>query len=241
MERIDHFAPPAAGMIILALVERGSRPPRRRLYQWHKSLGFVALALTAPRLAARLVSFSSALASPSWERSLAAVTQGSLYVLTLCAILSCWLVVSTSHLPVPTRFFDLFLIPNIAQLGPVAVLGRRAAHRLAAWGIAFLIALHVAGALKHHFVDGDHVLKRMLPRWRRLSPPPEIGKPSRAPWRLLLRLDASYLSAVGSDHLFIDHFIRREPRMLVGSPGDAVRREHAQADAPDTGAAKALA
>jgi cytochrome b561 len=32
-----------------------------------------------------------------------------------------------------------------------------------------LIALHVAGALKHHFVDGDDVLKRMLPRWR--SPP----------------------------------------------------------------------
>src|SRR6516162_965495 len=81
----------------------------------------------------------------------------------------------------------------------------------------------------------------MLPRWRRLSPPPEIGNLVEPPWRLLLRLDASYLSAVGSDHLFIDHFIRREPRMLVGSPGDAVRREHAQADALDTGAAKALA
>jgi cytochrome b561 len=88
--------------------------------RFHAALrGFVALALTTPRLAARLVSFSSALASPRWEPSLAAVTQGSLYVLTLCAILSSWLVVSTSHLRVPTRFFDLFLIPNIAQLGPV--------------------------------------------------------------------------------------------------------------------------
>jgi cytochrome b561 len=46
------------------------------LYQWHKSLGFAALALTVPRLAARLVSFSPALASRRWERSLAAVTQG---------------------------------------------------------------------------------------------------------------------------------------------------------------------
>jgi cytochrome b561 len=136
VERIDHFAPPAAGMIILALLARGSRlRDDVRFYQWHKSLGFAALALTAPRLAARLVSFSPALASPRWERSLAAVTQGSLYVLTLCAILSDWLVVSTSPLPVPTRFFDLFLIPNIAQLGPVAVLGRRAAHLLATWGM----------------------------------------------------------------------------------------------------------
>jgi cytochrome b561 len=32
--------------------------------------------------------------------------------------------------------------------------------------VAFLIALHVAGALKHHFLNGDDVLKRMLPRWR---------------------------------------------------------------------------
>jgi cytochrome b561 len=142
------------------------------LYQWHKSLGFTALALTAPRLAARLASSSpAALVSARLERSLAAVTQCLLYVLTLCLILSGWLVVSTSPLPVPTRFFDLFIIPNIAQPDPSLFADAALAHRLAAWGIAFLIALHVAGALKHHFVDGDDVLKRILPRWGRLSPP----------------------------------------------------------------------
>jgi cytochrome b561 len=34
-----------------------------------------------------------------------------------------------------------------------------------------LIVLHVVGALKHHFVNRDDVLKRMLPPWRSLSPP----------------------------------------------------------------------
>jgi cytochrome b561 len=29
--------------------------------------------------------------------------------------------------------------------------------------------MHSAGALKQHFADRDDVLKRMLPRWRRLS------------------------------------------------------------------------
>jgi hypothetical protein len=86
--------------------------------------------------------------------------------LTICAIISGWLVVSTSPLPVPTRFFDLFVIPNIVRPDPSLFADAALAHRLAAWGIAFLIALHVAGALKHHFVDGDDVLKRMLPRWR---------------------------------------------------------------------------
>ena len=36
----------------------------------------------------------------------------------------------------------------------------------AAWAIAVLVALHAAGALKHHFISRDDVLKRMLPRFR---------------------------------------------------------------------------
>jgi cytochrome b561 len=168
----------AAGAIILALIAVGwimvygglDSAATFDLYQQHKSLGFAALALTALRLAARLVSSSPPPpVSPRWERRLAASTQGSLYVLTIAAILSGWLLVSTSPLPVPTRFFDLFGVPNIARPDPSLFAGAVVAHRVAAWGIALLIALHVAGALKHHFVDGDDVLKRMLPHWRRAS------------------------------------------------------------------------
>jgi cytochrome b561 len=169
----------AAAAVILALLALGwvmvygglDSAETFDLYQWHKSLGFAALALTAARLATRFFSSSPALASPRWERRLAAFTQGSLYVLAICAILSGWLVVSTSPLPVPTRFFDLFVIPNIARPDPSLFADAELAHRLAAWGMACLIALHVAGAVKHHFVDGDDVMKRMLARWRRLSPP----------------------------------------------------------------------
>jgi cytochrome b561 len=135
------------------------------LYQQHKSLGFVALALTAARLVARAGAPSPAPISAQWERRLAAVAQGLLYVLTVCAIGSGWLVVSTSPLPVPTRFFDLFVIPNIAPPDPALFARAELAHKLAAWGIALLIALHVAGALKHHFVDHDDVLTRILPNW----------------------------------------------------------------------------
>jgi cytochrome b561 len=170
----------AAGAVILALLPLGwvmvygglDSAATFDLYQWHKSFGFLALALTALRLAARFVGSSPpAPASPRWERRLAACTQASLYVLMIAAILSGWLVVSTSPLPVPTRFFDLFVIPNIAPPDPSHFADAVLAHKLAAWAIAFLIALHVAGALKHHFVDGDDVLKRMLPRWRTLRSP----------------------------------------------------------------------
>jgi cytochrome b561 len=165
----------AAGATILALVAVGllmtygglDSATTFDLYQQHKSLGFVALALTAPRLVARFLSSSPpAPVSPRWEGRLAAFTQGSLYVLTIGAILSGWLLVSASPLPVPTRFFNLFVIPDIARPDPRLFAAAALAHKVSAWAIAFLLPLHVAGALKHHFVDGDDVLKRMLPRWR---------------------------------------------------------------------------
>ncbi len=133
-------------------------------YQLHKSLGFLALALTVARLAARM-GFASPPEpqAPRWERRLASFTQGALIVLTIGASLAGWLVVSASPLPIPTRFFNLFVIPNIAR--PDAALFGLAtlAHEVAAWTIAGLVALHAAGALKHHLVDRDDVLKRMLP------------------------------------------------------------------------------
>jgi cytochrome b561 len=170
----------AAGAVILGLIALGwvmvhgglDSAATFDLYQRHKSWGFVALALTAGRLAARFASSPpEAPPSPRWERRLAAWTQGSLYVLTLCAILSGWLVVSASPLPVPTRFFGLIVIPNIARADPSLFAAAVLAHETAAWAIAALVALHVAGALKHHFVDRDDVLRRMLPRRRRLVPP----------------------------------------------------------------------
>jgi cytochrome b561 len=141
-------------------------------YQLHKSLGFAVLALTAARLIARLiVAAPPAPAAPRWERALAAFTQGALYVLTLGAILAGWILVSASPLPIPTRFFNLFVIPNIARPGPSLFAAAKLAHKLSACAIAGLVALHTAGALKHHVLDRDDVLTRMLPRQPRPSSP----------------------------------------------------------------------
>ena len=153
------------------------------LYQWHKSLGFTVLAITAARLVARFsVAGPAARPSSPWERRLAAVVQASMNALTLAVIFAGWLVVSTAPLPIPTRFFNLFVIPDIARPDPGLFAAAALAHKLIAWAIAALVALHVAGALKHHFVDRDDVLVRMLPRLAAGSalkrPPPG---PARSP------------------------------------------------------------
>lgn len=135
------------------------------LYQAHKSLGFTALALTALRIVARVSSDAPARVS-GWEGFLSRAVQAAFYVLTFAAIAAGWLVVSASPLPVPTQFFRLLVIPNIASADATLFASSVLAHRLAAYAIAALLALHVAGALKHHWIDRDGALMRMLPMRR---------------------------------------------------------------------------
>lgn len=163
-----------AGALILELVAHGwimvhanlSAATAFGLYQSHKSLGFVVLGLTAARIAVRL----SGRGPPrthgaAWEWRLAHIVQAALYGLTILTILAGWLVVSTSPLPIPTRFFDLFVIPDIARPNAALFAAAKSAHEIAAWAILALVGMHVAGALKHHVIDRDDVLKRMWPRW----------------------------------------------------------------------------
>jgi len=163
------------GVLILELIAHGwimlhaglSAAMTFDLYQSHKSISFVVLALTAARLILRFSRKAPPKpAAARWENVLARIVQAALYALTIAAIASGWLVVSTSPLPIPTRFFDLFVVPDIARPDPALFAAATLAHDIAAWSIAGLFALHVAGGLKHHFIDRDDVLTRMLPRWR---------------------------------------------------------------------------
>jgi cytochrome b561 len=133
------------------------------LYQLHKSLGFLTLALTVLRLAVRAAS-QAPQPNAGGEGRLARFVQAAFYVLTLGVIVAGWLVVSASPLPVPTRFFNLFVVANIALPNTGLFASAKLAHQIAAYAIAVLVALHVAGALKHQFFDRDETLCRILPR-----------------------------------------------------------------------------
>lgn len=138
------------------------------LYQQHKSLGFLSLALLLARLAARAVHPAPAppASMASWERRAAKAAHLALYGLMLAAVASGWLLVSAAILAIPTRFFGLFVIPGLT--GPNAALSAAAttAHYVISRAMIGLIALHGAAALKHHWLDRDEVLRRMLPGWR---------------------------------------------------------------------------
>ena len=86
--------------------------------------------------------------------------------------------VSASPLGLPTIVFGLFEWPHIPMLAGLedkkaAEALFKAAHKYMGFGLIALLILHVGAALKHHFINRDDVLARMLPGAR--SPQSRIG------------------------------------------------------------------
>jgi len=141
---------------------------RAALFVRHETIGIVVLALTIVRLAWRLGHPAPKLpdAMADWEKWLARAVHVLFYALLLAIPLLGWASASAGRGVAPLfgsiPFFDL-PVPRDHDLHEA--FGE--AHELAVKAGYVLVALHVAGALKHHFIARDDVLARMLPFLRR--------------------------------------------------------------------------
>ena len=139
-------------------------------YTIHKSLGITVLALSLLRLIWRLLNPPPALPEgmKPYEKFLAHAAHWGLYFLMIAMPLTGWLMVSAMR-KYPTVFFWLGEVPFIPM--PQGIDAKATAewfeeiHELLAFGAIALIALHVAAALKHHYIYKDTTLTRMLPTW----------------------------------------------------------------------------
>ncbi len=149
--------------------------------QFHKSIGITILILTIARIIWRLLNPPPALPAgmKPLEKTASHVIHIGFYALMLALPLTGWLLVSTSfELDVPTVLFGAVSWPDIPGLG---FLKNEAAHEAVefvhaklSWLILGLLALHVAGALKHEFTDEEGVLKRILPGLFGQTAPPHL-------------------------------------------------------------------
>lgn len=136
-----------------------------RLYQWHKSFGFLILGLAALRIVWAVTSRRPRLPEdmPAGERSLARGSHIALYLAIVILPLTGWAVVSTSPLPIPSWFFGLFVVPSLPlRISLHAEQIWSSLHGFLAYAAIFLVGVHVLAALRHHFKNGDDVLKRMI-------------------------------------------------------------------------------
>lgn len=159
------------GMIVLGLTMEDFPIKYRFLaFNLHKSIGLTILMLSLFRLYWRLTHRPPALPEKmkAWERFAAHASHWAFYFLIIAMPLTGWITVSADA-KFPTVFFTLFEVPQFplpAAYDTHAVHEQfESLHYWLAMGTLALLVLHVGAALKHHFLDHDSVLRRMLPLW----------------------------------------------------------------------------
>jgi cytochrome b561 len=75
--------------------------------------------------------------------------------------ISGWVYNSASNFPL--QWFGRVNLPAIVAPNPDIKHLAHEVHEALAWTIIALLLAHIAGALKHHFIDRDDTLRRMLP------------------------------------------------------------------------------
>jgi cytochrome b561 len=96
---------------------------------------------------------------PSWQKLAHHATHFGLYLLFFAVPLSGWAFSSAAGFPVV--LFGVLPLPDFVPVSESLAEILKEVHKFAALGMAALVLLHVAGALKHRFVDRDGLLSRM--------------------------------------------------------------------------------
>jgi cytochrome b561 len=145
-------------------------PQRLKLYNWHKWAGITILTLSALRLLWRLSHKPPPLptaithAMPSWQMRAYNATHVALYALFFIVPLVGWAYSSAAGFPVVV--FGVLPLPDFVPVDKALAELIKPLHGFSAYALAALVVLHVAAALKHHWVDKDGLLNRMLPARR---------------------------------------------------------------------------
>lgn len=138
----------------------------------HKSVGITILGLAILRMIWRWFNPVPGVpaGTPTWQRLAARGSHFLLYALLLVIPVLGWLMSSARNFPV--SWWGLVTLPDFIEPNKQAYEFFHEAHELAA-KLLFVVALiHAAAALKHHFLDRDNVLRRMLPIRLKPLPPP---------------------------------------------------------------------
>ena len=95
-----------------------------------------------------------------WERLVALSVRWLFLIAILVIPLSGFIFVATNGEAV--TLYGLITIPNIGEAGKATRDWLSDVHYYVSYGCAALVVIHVLAALKHHFIDRDATLRRMM-------------------------------------------------------------------------------
>ena len=138
-------------------------PLKLRLFSYHKWAGICVLLLVVLRLVWRKLHRPPPLLAgmPRWQEIAAHAVHHALYLMMVIVPLSGWLM--SSALGFPVVLFGVLPLPDL--IGKDLALGKalEEVHEFLNYAMLALVLAHIAGAIKHHVVDRDRTLVRMLP------------------------------------------------------------------------------
>ncbi|HQR04168.1 MAG: cytochrome b [Proteobacteria bacterium] len=139
-------------------------PWKLKIYSWHKWAGVTIFLLAVLRVLWRLTHRPPVpVPMPRWQHLVAEGTHRLLYVLILAVPLTGWLMSSAKG--IQTVYFGVLPIPDLLAKNTDLGDQLKEVHETLNWVMAFLVGGHVLAALKHHLIDRDDTLRRMLPRF----------------------------------------------------------------------------
>ncbi len=135
---------------------------RENFKTWHFMLGLLILGLASFRLVFRCFQSTPPIqpTPPKWQTGLAHLAHTFLYVLMIAVPIGGWLILSAAGKPIP--FFGLSLPALVEENKELAKTIKKIHTTVGEIGY-YVIALHAAAALFHHYIVKDNTLRRMLP------------------------------------------------------------------------------
>jgi len=142
-------------------------PDKLQLYSWHKWVGVTVFLLIWLRLLWRLTHRPPAYPA-SMPRALQFLAHGghwALYGLMIAIPLTGWLMSSAKGFQ--TVWWGVWPIPDLLTKDKELGHNLQEVHEALNWLLVLLISGHAAAALKHHWIDRDDILTRMLPQGKK--------------------------------------------------------------------------
>lgn len=142
-------------------------PTKLKIYAWHKWAGVTIWLLVWVRVFWRMTHRPPELPTtmPRWQQTAATLMHMLIYLLMIAIPISGWLMSSAKGFQ--TVYFAIVPLPDLVAKNKA--LGDQLAtlHEVLNFTMAGLILAHAAAAIKHHIIDHDEVLVRMLPLLRK--------------------------------------------------------------------------
>ena len=141
----------------------GLTPTKLKYFSWHKWIGVTVLGLACVRLLWRLTNKAPEYPSTmqAWQKKAAHGLHGLLYLLMFAIPVSGYFYSLAAGVPVV--YLGVIPLPALIDPNPELKPILKQLHYALNMTLLACVMLHALAALKHHFVDRDGVLKRILP------------------------------------------------------------------------------